>query len=228
MLTTTDTYHNSDHQPAIGNNHWAPGDHQWAPLNGVLDEARIYDRALCAEEIQYLYNHPGNRPPDSFSLLFPPNKAFTPRKVRFDWETAPDSIPPCDQVRYDLYVSTSYHHFLDSATVYSNLVTSEYMKTLNYGAYYWKVKAKDNYRGETWSNQIGYFMVTGIHYSGDVNGDGFIDAGDVVFLINYLYSSGPAPDPLEAGDATCDGVVDVSDVVYLLNYLFVRGPAPGC
>jgi hypothetical protein len=63
---------------------------------------------------------------------------------------------------------------------------------------------------------------------GDANGDGMINAADVVYLINYLFIHGPAPVPLAAGDATCDGVVDASDVVYLINYLFVSGPAPGC
>ena len=168
-----------------------------------------------------------NNPPDSFSLLFPPKKAFTPRKVRFDWETAtdPDSS---DQVMYDLYVSTSYHFSPDSTTIDADLVASEHIKTLDYGAYYWKVKAKDNRGAERWSNQTRYFMVTGIHPStiGDLNLDGSIDVGDVVFFINYLYKSGPAPDPLEVGDCNCDGVVGPSDVVYLLNYLFRGGPAP--
>jgi hypothetical protein len=63
---------------------------------------------------------------------------------------------------------------------------------------------------------------------GDANGDGVINSADVVYLINYLFRSGPAPDPLEAGDANCDGVVDPADVVYLLNYLFRDGPAPSC
>ena len=171
--------------------------------------------------------YPPNDPPDSFSLLYPPNKAFTPRKVRFDWETASDPNPS-DSVRYDLYVSTSYHHFLDSATVDSNLVASEHTKTLDYGTYYWKVKAKDNYGAERWSNQIGYFMVTGIHYSADINGDGFVDVEDVVFLIYYLYTSGPAPEPLELGDITCDDEVNAGDVVFLINYLFNNGPSPSC
>jgi hypothetical protein len=167
-------------------------------------------------------------PPDLFSLLFPRNKAFTPRKVRFDWETATDPNPS-DSVRYDLYVSTSYHQFLDSATVDSNLVASEYMKILNYGAYYWRVKAKDNYGAERWSNQIRSFMVTGIHASlGDFNGDGSIDVGDVVFLINYLFISGPAPDPQKLGDVNCDDEVNSADVVFLINYLFNNGPSPSC
>ncbi len=62
---------------------------------------------------------------------------------------------------------------------------------------------------------------------GDVNADGIIDVGDLVYLINYLYKGGPAPDPLEVGDCNSDGVIDLGDVVYLINYLFKGGPAPG-
>ena len=63
---------------------------------------------------------------------------------------------------------------------------------------------------------------------GDANGDGVIDIGDVVYLINYLYKNGSAPVPLENGDANCDSSVDVGDVVYLINYLFKGGPEPSC
>ena len=64
--------------------------------------------------------------------------------------------------------------------------------------------------------------------SGDANGDWGVDVGDVVYLINYLYKSGPGPEPLGSGDATCDGIIDVGDVVYLINYLFKGGPGPSC
>ncbi|MGB2803709.1 MAG: M20/M25/M40 family metallo-hydrolase [Candidatus Zixiibacteriota bacterium] len=63
---------------------------------------------------------------------------------------------------------------------------------------------------------------------GDVNEDLIIDVGDVVYLINYLYKNGPAPDPVEAGDVNCDDIVNVGDVVYLVSYLYKGGPPPGC
>jgi photosystem II stability/assembly factor-like uncharacterized protein len=63
---------------------------------------------------------------------------------------------------------------------------------------------------------------------GDANRDGLVDLGDVVFLVNYLYRNGPAPDPSHAGDVNCDGIVDLGDVVYLINYLFKGGPPPHC
>jgi hypothetical protein len=67
-----------------------------------------------------------------------------------------------------------------------------------------------------------------IYQCGDVTGDGVIALGDVVYLIAYLYRSGPAPNPLLAGDMNGDGVVELSDVVYLINYLYKGGPPPSC
>ena len=63
---------------------------------------------------------------------------------------------------------------------------------------------------------------------GDANGDGTIDVGDIVFLVNYLLLGAYGPDPLEAGDADCNGEVDVGDVIYLVNYLLLGGWPPGC
>ena len=72
--------------------------------------------------------------------------------------------------------------------------------------------------------KLSRFMVDN---TGDVNSDGAIDLGDVVFLINYLYKGGTAPEPLRLGDPTADCVVDLGDVIFLLNYLYRGGPAPG-
>jgi hypothetical protein len=63
---------------------------------------------------------------------------------------------------------------------------------------------------------------------GDANGDGEINIADAIYLVNYLFTDGPAPDPLDAGDANCDGVVNIADAIYLVNYLFGDGPPPGC
>ncbi|MFH1337140.1 MAG: choice-of-anchor J domain-containing protein [Candidatus Zixiibacteriota bacterium] len=62
---------------------------------------------------------------------------------------------------------------------------------------------------------------------GDVNNDGVVDVGDIVYMINYLYRGGPAPVPLPCvGDVNNDNSVDVGDVVYLINYLYRGGTAP--
>jgi subtilisin family serine protease len=61
---------------------------------------------------------------------------------------------------------------------------------------------------------------------GDADGSGAVDIDDVVYLIAYIFSAGPAPDPLEAGDADCSGGVDIDDAVYLITYIFAGGNSP--
>jgi hypothetical protein len=61
---------------------------------------------------------------------------------------------------------------------------------------------------------------------GDANGDGAVNIADVVFLINYLFGNGPAPNPPVAGDVNGDCFIGISDVVWLLNYLYHHGPPP--
>ena len=64
---------------------------------------------------------------------------------------------------------------------------------------------------------------------GDANADGVVQAGDIVFLLSYLFRNGPAPKcPFERGDANGDGTVQAGDVVYLISYLFRNGPLPDC
>ncbi len=68
-------------------------------------------------------------------------------------------------------------------------------------------------------------------YRGDINipnGDGVVDIGDVVFLINFLYKGGNPPVPFIEGDVNCDGVIDLGDIVFLINYLFKNGDVPRC
>lgn len=61
---------------------------------------------------------------------------------------------------------------------------------------------------------------------GDVNRSEGVDIDDVVYLINYIFAGGPAPDPSESGDVDCSGAVDIDDVVYLIAYIFSGGPEP--
>lgn len=61
---------------------------------------------------------------------------------------------------------------------------------------------------------------------GDADNSGGVTISDAVFLINYIFSGGPAPNPAQAADADCSGGVTVSDAVYLINFIFSGGAAP--
>ena len=68
--------------------------------------------------------------------------------------------------------------------------------------------------------------VTISYLCGNANGDGDISVADAVFIINFVFKGGPAPEPIESGDADFDGSTNLADAVYLVNYIFRGGPAP--
>ena len=63
---------------------------------------------------------------------------------------------------------------------------------------------------------------------GDADASGYMDIDDVVYLIDYIFTSGPYPTPdrVASGDVNCDCAVDIDDVVYLIAYIFTGGPRP--
>ncbi len=63
-------------------------------------------------------------------------------------------------------------------------------------------------------------------FCGDANGDDAVNVSDAVYIINYVFIGGPAPDPYETGDANCDEAVNVSDAVWIINYVFIGGNPP--
>ena len=71
-------------------------------------------------------------------------------------------------------------------------------------------------------------VAIGAFICGDADGDEAINILDIVYIINYVYKSGPAPDPLQSADV--DGVtgINILDIVYLINYIDKNGPEPDC
>ena len=88
-----------------------------------------------------------------------------------------------------------------------------------------RVKAKDIAGAESgWSESL-FITITDV-VCGDANGDGTVNVSDAVYIINYVFVGGDAPDPLCSGDANGDETVNVSDAVYIINYVFVGGDPP--
>lgn len=81
-------------------------------------------------------------------------------------------------------------------------------------------------KGKVWASDHVIPLVPPEFVCGDANSDDLANVGDAVFLINFVFKNGPAPDPIEAGDANCDDLTNVGDAVYLINFVFKTGPAP--
>ncbi len=73
--------------------------------------------------------------------------------------------------------------------------------------------------------KTGQVNLTG-HNTGDVNNDGFVNVGDLTFMVNYVFYGGVAPAIIESGDIDCDGGINVTDLSILVNYVFKNGPTP--
>ncbi|MFH1372340.1 MAG: C25 family cysteine peptidase [bacterium] len=63
---------------------------------------------------------------------------------------------------------------------------------------------------------------------GNVDGDGWdqIDAGDLTYLVAYLFQGGPEPPCYDEGNVDGADVINVGDLTYLTAYLFQSGSAP--
>ncbi len=69
-----------------------------------------------------------------------------------------------------------------------------------------------------------------LYTCGDADGNESVSIADAVYIIQFIFGGGPAPDPPEAADCDCSGTVSIGDAVYLINFIFGGGPAPcaGC
>ncbi len=75
---------------------------------------------------------------------------------------------------------------------------------------------------------VGYTVSCNIR--GDIDRSGMlpIDIADLVYLVDYMFNSGPPPLCFDEGDVDGSGVmpIDIADLVYLVDFMFNQGPAP--
>ncbi len=71
-------------------------------------------------------------------------------------------------------------------------------------------------------------LIDVMDYRGDVNGNGIVEIGDIIYLVNYLYRQGDPPLRPSDGDLNCDRVINVGDVVFLVSFLYRGGPLSRC
>ncbi len=205
----------------------------WTPPVSLTEDATYYWRGRADDSFESgswtplasFWVNADNQMPSAVDLLSPADGAgleySNPKLV---WTPATDN-DPYDRVQYTLYYSSD-STFAQGAVIPGLDTTAYVVDPLPpAAAYYWKVVACDLFGGETTCNQVFSFSMM---VAGDANGDGSVDVGDAVYLINYVFRDGPGPDPNELGDANCDAFVNVGDAVYLINYIFRSGPEPGC
>jgi hypothetical protein len=138
-------------------NYGAGGSH-WSVFCADLDGDTDMDLAVAnggSDSVSILRNLtqvPANQPPWAFSLISPEDQDTIFGSTIFQWHIPYDPNFG-DQIRYDLYISTSPGFEPPYTIVNSNLAVSRFITAMDSGTYYWKVKAKDNWGAETWSTE---------------------------------------------------------------------------
>ena len=144
--------------------------------------------------------------------------------IRFSYDT--DQYVTGD----GFYVDDIYPHgAFQSRAIFSPVVSTSYVFTDKpEGDYYYRIRARDAQNQLSAYSLLSKTSAIHMYVEGDANGDGIANVADGVYIINYVFKGGPAPEPLTAADANCDGSANVADAVYLINYIFNGGPAPQC
>jgi hypothetical protein len=114
-----------------------------------------------------------------------------------------------------------------ASTIVDTIISSNYFVAAGLPdrlTLYWRVQGMSGCEGNPWSDVRAFKTCN--YVSGDADRNGFVNISDAIYLINYVFSGGPAPNPLASADANCDGLANISDAVYIVAFIFSGGPAP--
>jgi len=93
---------------------------------------------------------------------------------------------------------------------------------------YWRVRSVNSCGASDWSAPRAFTTGCIVATTGDVNADGVVNSTDIISLVDYVFKSGAAPQPVEAaGDVDCSTDVNSTDVISMVNYVF-KGGTPPC
>ena len=53
-----------------------------------------------------------------------------------------------------------------------------------------------------------------------------VDIADIVYLVDYMFTSGPPPPCFDEANVDAQGEIDIGDLVYIVDYAFTNGPEP--
>jgi agmatine/peptidylarginine deiminase len=120
----------------------------------------------------------------------------------------------------DSVISLSYYDFPDWLIVQNDSLVGTTPDSAVISTF--TVEVSDTY------STVNQEITISVYRCGDANSDSDINVADAVFLINYVFKGGPAPEPMLAGDANSDGELNVADAVFIINYVFKSGSPPEC
>jgi len=189
------------------------GDINAFPFNGTIDEVKIYNRALNAEEIKadYLAGLEDITLPET-TITSGPDRTINNSVISFSW-TGSDNVTPTSQLLY----SYKLEGYGDSWSSWTSVTTKYFNGLANYD-YTLKVKAKDEAGNEDPTPAERPFLVdipvTVPRY--DVNADGKVDVLDITIVAQHYGETTNLPYPRY--DVNANGKVDALDITIVTKH----------
>lgn len=139
---------------------------------------------------------------------FPVDSILRFQHLPSGWSTLDDHVPSV----FPLNVPDSIYYRICAPTA---------VELGDTAAVYFYVFSKGNLFPTPFVNAIGITSRTG-----DCDANCLVNISDVVYMISFIFSGGPAPKPCQSGDVNCDGMVNITDAVYMIAFIFSGGVAP--
>lgn len=163
-------------------------------------------------------------------LTYPPQGAISIEiPVTFDWTNESANVWLLEVSGNDIFTS-----LMVSEVLYGSEYTASELR--NYKTYFWRVR----YGVETQGNIVWGDYTTSHSFQtvidgccvgdrGNLDGDSAdeVDISDLVYMVDFMFTGGPAPLCRDEADVEASGDIDISDLVYLVDYMFTGGAAPG-
>ena len=77
------------------------------------------------------------------------------------------------------------------------------------------------------TTSLSLYKCNSLYSKGDYDGNGAVNIGDAIYLIDYIYRNGDAPvGGAGRADANCDGTIDSGDVIYIIRHVLQQSAEP--
>jgi hypothetical protein len=142
-------------------------------------------------------------------------------KVNLTWTAPAGGVTPTG---YQVFRGDS--KIADVVGVATTTYTDEDTSLVPGTTYCYTVKSVAGARTSGPSNESCATPTGPLFHRGDADSNGMMNITDGIYVLNYLFIGGPAPDCLEAANSNDDATINITDGIHILNYLFLGGPAP--
>lgn len=102
--------------------------------------------------------------------------------------------------------------------------------TSDTGSFHFRVQVLETMTGRYDVKEFDMYVAPSDGIPGDIDLDGEVTISDLLYLVDYQFDFGPAPQALNLADVNADCTIDIADLLYFVDYQFDSGPDPlaGC